>query len=217
MTHHLTYMPPMTVAMVMAAYSALLRLTPEDRPGAGRRIDAPTAAASTPIAAREHERGHLVDVRERHLQADEDEHGSQSHVQVAEPAHHPGEDEGERGEADEREGVRGVDDERVAGDREDRRYRVGRGDDVEGRDGTVIFALAFQGIAALPGLEGAKPYPLPQQFDAWEALFGQTGVSMGRAGWTCALHTLVPLAAGWAIFARRDVAGARPVLLAGRS
>jgi len=47
--------------------------------------------------------------------------------------------------------------------------------------GTVIFALAFLGIAALPGLEGAKPYLLPQQFDAWEALFGQTGVSVGRA------------------------------------
>ena len=40
--------------------------------------------------------------------------------------------------------------------------------------GTVIFALAFQGIAALPGLQGAKPYLLPQQFDAWRTLFGQT-------------------------------------------
>ena len=74
--------------------------------------------------------------------------------------------------------------------------------------GTVIFALAFQGIAALPELEGAKPYLLPQQFDAWEALFGQTGVSIGRAAWTCTLYTLIPLAAGWAIFTRRDVARA---------
>ena len=74
--------------------------------------------------------------------------------------------------------------------------------------GTVIFALAFQGIAALPGLEGAKPYLLPQQFDAWQALFGQAGVSIGRAAWICALYSIVPLAAGWAIFARRDVAGA---------
>ncbi len=38
--------------------------------------------------------------------------------------------------------------------------------------GTVIFSLAFQGIAALPGLGGAKPYLLPQQFEAWQALFG---------------------------------------------
>jgi ABC-2 type transport system permease protein len=74
--------------------------------------------------------------------------------------------------------------------------------------GTVIFALAFQGVAALPGLEAAKPYLLPQQFDAWEALFGQSGISIGRAAWVCALYSLVPLAAGWAIFARRDVAGA---------
>jgi len=74
--------------------------------------------------------------------------------------------------------------------------------------GTVIFALALQGIAALPGLEGAKPYLLPQQFDALEALFGQTGVSIGRAAWPCALYTVVPIAAGWASFGRRDVAGA---------
>jgi ABC-2 type transport system permease protein len=74
--------------------------------------------------------------------------------------------------------------------------------------GTVIFALAFQGIAALPGIEAAKPYLLPQQFDAWEALFGKGGVSIGRAAWTCAVYSAIPLAAGWAIFARRDVAGA---------
>jgi len=73
--------------------------------------------------------------------------------------------------------------------------------------GTVIFALAFQGIAALPGLESAKPYLLPAQFDAWQAIFGKGGLSIGRAAWTCALYSLVPLAAGWAVFARRDVAG----------
>ena len=74
--------------------------------------------------------------------------------------------------------------------------------------GTVIFALAFQGIAALPGLQGAKPYLLPQQFDAWRTLFGDGGASIGRAAWVCALYSVIPLAAGWAIFARRDVAGA---------
>ena len=36
--------------------------------------------------------------------------------------------------------------------------------------GTVIFALAFQGIAALSGLGLAKPYLLPKQFTAWEPL-----------------------------------------------
>lgn len=74
--------------------------------------------------------------------------------------------------------------------------------------GTVIFALAFQGAAALPGLEDVKPYLLPQQFDAWETLFGQGGASIGRAAWTCALYSVVPLAAGWTIFSRREVAGA---------
>jgi ABC-2 type transport system permease protein len=74
--------------------------------------------------------------------------------------------------------------------------------------GTVIFALAFQGVAALPGVSGAKPYLLPQQFDAWESLFGHSGYSIGRAAWTCALYSIVPVLAGWLVFARRDVAGA---------
>jgi ABC-2 type transport system permease protein len=74
--------------------------------------------------------------------------------------------------------------------------------------GTVIFALAFQGVAALPGVGAAKPYLLPQQFDAWQALFGQGGDSIGRAAWICALYSFIPLVAGWVIFARRDVAGA---------
>lgn len=74
--------------------------------------------------------------------------------------------------------------------------------------GTVIFALAFQGVAALAGLGGAKPYLLPQQFTAWESLFGHGGESIARAAWTCALYTALPLAAGWAVFRRRDVAGA---------
>ena len=73
--------------------------------------------------------------------------------------------------------------------------------------GTVIFALAFQGVAALPGLDGAKPYLLPQQFDAWQSLYGDHSLSIIRAAWTCTVYSLVPLAAGWAVFRRRDVAG----------
>jgi ABC-2 type transport system permease protein len=74
--------------------------------------------------------------------------------------------------------------------------------------GTVIFAIAFQGVAALPGFGGAKPYLLPKQFSAWESLFGQSGESIGRAVWVCAIYTVVPLVAGWLVFRRRDVAGA---------
>ncbi len=74
--------------------------------------------------------------------------------------------------------------------------------------GTVLFGLAFQGIAVLPGLEGAKPYLLPQQFDAWQSLYGRGGESILRAAWVCGLYALVPLLLGWGVFARRDVAGA---------
>jgi ABC-2 type transport system permease protein len=74
--------------------------------------------------------------------------------------------------------------------------------------GTVIFSLAFQGIAALPGIKKADNWLLPKQFEAWEALFGKTGESIGRAALICAAYTLIPLLIGWAVFARRDVAGA---------
>lgn len=74
--------------------------------------------------------------------------------------------------------------------------------------GTVIFSLAWQGIAVLPGIKQAKDWLFPKQFQAWESLFGQTGDSIGRAALMCAVYTLVPLLAGWAVFLRRDVAGA---------
>ena len=74
--------------------------------------------------------------------------------------------------------------------------------------GTVIFSLAWQGIAVLPGIKQAKNWLFPKQFEAWESLFGQTGDSIGRAALMCAIYTLVPLVAGWAVFLRRDVAGA---------
>ena len=74
--------------------------------------------------------------------------------------------------------------------------------------GTVIFSLAWQGIAVLPGIKQAKNWLLPKQFQAWESLFGQTGESIGRAALMCAIYALVPLLLGWAVFLRRDVAGA---------
>jgi len=74
--------------------------------------------------------------------------------------------------------------------------------------GTVIFSLAWQGIAVLPGIENAKNWLFPKQFEAWQSLFGQSGESIGRAAAMCAFYTLVPLVAGWLVFRRRDVAGA---------
>ena len=74
--------------------------------------------------------------------------------------------------------------------------------------GTVIFSLAWQGIAVLPGIKQAKSWLLPRQFEAWESLFGQTGDSVARAALMCAVYALVPLLVGWVVFLRRDVAGA---------
>jgi ABC-2 type transport system permease protein len=73
--------------------------------------------------------------------------------------------------------------------------------------GTVIFSLAWQGVAVLPGIKQAKNWLFPKQFDAWESLFGHPGDSIGRAALMCAVYALVPLLVGWAVFLRRDVAG----------
>jgi ABC-2 type transport system permease protein len=74
--------------------------------------------------------------------------------------------------------------------------------------GTVIFSLAWQGVAVLPGIKTAKNWLFPKQFEAWEALYGKTGESIGRAALMCAVYALIPLLVGWAVFLRRDVAGA---------
>jgi len=74
--------------------------------------------------------------------------------------------------------------------------------------GTVIFSLAFQGIAVLPGLGRAKAWLFPKQFEAWESLFGYQGDSIARAALMCGIYAVIPLVAGWIVFARRDVAGA---------
>ena len=74
--------------------------------------------------------------------------------------------------------------------------------------GTVIFAIAWQGLAVLPGIKNWKNWLLPKQFEAWEGLFGHPGESIGRAALICAIYTVVPLLIGWVVFQRRDVAGA---------
>ncbi len=76
--------------------------------------------------------------------------------------------------------------------------------------GALLFALGFQLLAALPGIGSVKHYLLPEQFNAWESLFGRgdTDLLIGRAAWTCAAYAAVPLLAGWLYFRRRDVAGA---------
>jgi ABC-2 type transport system permease protein len=75
--------------------------------------------------------------------------------------------------------------------------------------GTLMFALLMQLLGALPGTEPIRPYLLGEQFSAWHGFLRQPTdwVPVIRAGWLCALYAAVPLAAGYLVFLRRDVAG----------
>jgi ABC-2 type transport system permease protein len=75
--------------------------------------------------------------------------------------------------------------------------------------GAILYALGFQLVGALPGLGSGKRYLLPNQWEAWQALFHAPGHSgaVARAAWLCAIYIAIPLAAGWLVFRRRDVAG----------
>jgi ABC-2 type transport system permease protein len=73
--------------------------------------------------------------------------------------------------------------------------------------GTLIYAMALQGIAVIAAIRGAHPYLLTNQLTAWHGLF-QTPVGGGtivRAAWVSAAFALPPLIAAFAIFSRRDV------------
>jgi ABC-2 type transport system permease protein len=75
--------------------------------------------------------------------------------------------------------------------------------------GALLYALAFQLVAALPGIGGVKHYLLPDQWQAWQALFDAPGHSgaLLRALWVCAIYIAIPIALAWVVFRRRDVAG----------
>jgi ABC-2 type transport system permease protein len=75
--------------------------------------------------------------------------------------------------------------------------------------GTLMFSLLLQLTAIVPGLKGAQPYLLPEQFNAWQGLLRDPvdTVPIVRAAWVCGLHVAVALGVAWAIFHRRDVAG----------
>jgi ABC-2 type transport system permease protein len=75
--------------------------------------------------------------------------------------------------------------------------------------GTLMFSLLLQLTQIVPGLDGIQPYLLPRQFNAWQGLLREpadTGPIV-RAAWVCGIHTVIALAAAWAVFRRRDVAG----------
>jgi ABC-2 type transport system permease protein len=73
--------------------------------------------------------------------------------------------------------------------------------------GTLLYALALQGVSALSAIASARPYLLVGQLTAWHDLF-QTptaGDAILRSLWVSALFALLPLAAAWVAFTRRDV------------
>lgn len=75
--------------------------------------------------------------------------------------------------------------------------------------GALIYPLAFQLVAALPGLGAGKRFLLPDQGSAWQELFHSPAHSgpLVRAVWLCAVYIAVPVVAGWLVFRRRNIAG----------
>jgi ABC-type transport system involved in multi-copper enzyme maturation permease subunit len=74
--------------------------------------------------------------------------------------------------------------------------------------GTVIYAMALQGVAVIHAISGVDPYLLTNQLTAWHALF-ETPFHIGpilRAIWVSIVFALPPLIAALVIFNRRDVA-----------
>jgi ABC-2 type transport system permease protein len=75
--------------------------------------------------------------------------------------------------------------------------------------GTLMWALFMQLLGVLPGTESIRPYLLGEQFQAWHGFLRTPAdwTPVVRALWVCALYVTVPIAAGYLVFVRRDVAG----------
>jgi len=75
--------------------------------------------------------------------------------------------------------------------------------------GTIGAVILIYIVAGIPGLEGAKPYLLTQQFEAWQGLLRTpTDWSpIAHSAWLCALYAVPCLLAAYLVFLRRDVAG----------
>jgi ABC-2 type transport system permease protein len=79
---------------------------------------------------------------------------------------------------------------------------------VTGVVGTIFYALALTGLAALPAIKGARPYILVTQLHGWHGPF-MTPTDWGLIGhalWVSVLYAVPPLVAAWILFRRRDVA-----------
>jgi ABC-2 type transport system permease protein len=75
--------------------------------------------------------------------------------------------------------------------------------------GTLMWALFMQLLGVLPGTESIRPYLLGEQFQAWHGFLRTPAdwTPVVRALWVCAIYVTVPVAAGYLVFLRRDVAG----------
>jgi ABC-2 type transport system permease protein len=75
--------------------------------------------------------------------------------------------------------------------------------------GTLMWALLMQLLGVLPGTESIRPYLLGEQFQAWHGFLRTPAdwTPVVRALWVCAFYVGIPLAAGYLVFLRRDVAG----------
>jgi ABC-2 type transport system permease protein len=75
--------------------------------------------------------------------------------------------------------------------------------------GTLMWALFMQLLGVLPGTEAIRPYLLGEQFQAWHGFLRTPAdyTPVVRALWVCAIYVTVPIAAGYLVFLRRDVAG----------
>jgi ABC-2 type transport system permease protein len=75
--------------------------------------------------------------------------------------------------------------------------------------GTLMWALFMQLLGVLPGTEPIRPYLLGTQFQAWHGFLRTPAdwTPVVRALWVCALYVSIPVAAGYLVFLRRDVAG----------
>jgi ABC-2 type transport system permease protein len=74
---------------------------------------------------------------------------------------------------------------------------------------TVGLVILLYIISGIPGFEGARPYLLTQQFEAWQGLLRTPTdwAPISHSAWVSALYGVPALLIGYLIFLRRDVAG----------
>ncbi|HEX3911489.1 MAG TPA: ABC transporter permease subunit [Solirubrobacteraceae bacterium] len=75
--------------------------------------------------------------------------------------------------------------------------------------GTLAVTLVLALIPVIPGLEGARPYLLTTEYNAWQGLL-RTPTDWSpiwHSIWVCALYAVPCLLGAYLVFLRRDVAG----------